>query len=100
MCSVDFSVQLKEAVLRQNLFTMRALISQYTLDKQQAPKTLEDLVRAGYIRKIPTDPMTGQPDWILDQERIMDPSPHDSGISSVHSSSPEISCEPSAYSTW
>src|SRR5581483_1595467 len=52
----------KEGVLRQNLFTMRSLISQYTLDKQKAPEALDDLVTAGYIKQIPVDPFTGRND--------------------------------------
>src|SRR3989304_8436684 len=49
----------KEAVLRDNLFTMRSLIDQYTLDKQEAPQDLENLVSEGYIRQLPNDPFTG-----------------------------------------
>ena len=43
----------KESVLKQDLFQMRSLISQYTLDKQKAPQSLDDLVQAGYIKQIP-----------------------------------------------
>jgi len=49
----------KESVLRQDLFELRSLISQYTLDKQKAPQGLDDLVQGGYIKQIPMDPMTG-----------------------------------------
>src|SRR5678816_2353030 len=45
----------KEATLRQNLYTLRTVIDQYTLDKQRAPQTLDDLVSAGYLRQIPRD---------------------------------------------
>src|SRR5499427_1926685 len=58
----------KEAVLRQDLFTLRQVISQYTLDKQKAPQSLDDLVSAGYLRQIPVDPMTRQPNWEVVQE--------------------------------
>jgi general secretion pathway protein G len=47
----------KEPVLRQNLFTMRQVIDQYTLDKQKAPQSLGDLVSAGYLRQIRVDPL-------------------------------------------
>src|SRR5271165_5358189 len=57
----------RESVLRQNLFTLRTLISQYTLDKQKAPQALEDLMTAGYLKQIPLDPITGQADWTVDQ---------------------------------
>src|SRR5258708_6592391 len=57
----------REAVLRQNLFTLRDLISQYTLDKQKAPQALDDLVSAGYLKQIPKDPITTQNDWVVEQ---------------------------------
>src|SRR5215510_3225684 len=58
----------REAVLKQNLFTLRSLISQYGLDKQKAPQSLDDLVQAGYLKEIPRDPMTDQADWAVEQE--------------------------------
>src|ERR1700745_620778 len=69
----------RESVLRQDLFQLRSLISQYTLDKQKAPQSLDDLVQAGYIKQIPNDPTTGKPDWTVDQEEntVLDPSQTD-----------------------
>jgi len=59
----------REAVLRQDLFTLRQVISQYTLDKQKPPQSLDDLVRAGYLKQTSVDPMTGRSDtWKLDRE--------------------------------
>src|ERR1051326_3049845 len=55
--------QSREAVLKQNLFTLRDLISQYTLDKQKSPQSLEDISQAGYMKEIPKDPITGAADW-------------------------------------
>ena len=52
-------VRAKESVLKNNLFTLRTLIDEYTFDKQKAPQTLEDLVREGYLRQVPVDPITG-----------------------------------------
>src|SRR5947208_10096339 len=49
----------KESVLRNNLFTLRSMIDEYTIDKQKAPETLQDLVSQGYLRQIPQDPITG-----------------------------------------
>ena len=54
-------IQSRESVLRSNLSTLRSVISQYTLDKQKAPQSLDDLVTAGYLRQIPVDPMTRKP---------------------------------------
>src|SRR6476659_10663722 len=62
----------KESVLRQDLFELRSIVSQYTLDKQKAPQSLDDLVQAGYIKQIPTDPMTGSNStWTVDQEETV-----------------------------
>ena len=49
----------KETVLKQNLFTLRTVIDNYTFDKQKAPQSLQDLVSDGYLREVPYDPMTG-----------------------------------------
>jgi general secretion pathway protein G len=95
--------QSREAVLRQNLFTLRSLISQYTLDKQKAPQSLQDLVQAGYMKQIPVDPITGQVDWTVDQEQdtVMSPDEQDQGgIDDVHSSATQIGTNGTAYSTW
>lgn len=92
----------RESVLRQNLFTLRSLISQYTLDKQKAPQSLDDLIQGGYIKIIPNDPMTTKPDWTVDQEdsTIMSVDQQDSGIDDVHSSSSGMSSDGTAYSSW
>src|ERR1700724_4373758 len=59
----------KESVLRQDLFELRSLISQYTLDKQKAPQSLDDLVQGVYIKQILIDPMTGIiSSWTVYQE--------------------------------
>jgi general secretion pathway protein G len=72
----------RESVLRQDLYDMRKLISEYTLDKQKAPQSLEDLVQAGYLKPIPNDPITGQQDWQTEQcddSTIMSPEEQDQG---------------------
>ena len=92
----------KESVLRQDLFELRSLISQYTLDKQKAPQSLDDLVQAGYIKQIPLDPMTASNStWTVDQEdTVMSVDQQDPGISDVHSGSAETSSDGTAYSSW
>jgi general secretion pathway protein G len=91
----------REAVLRQNLFTLRSLIQQYTLDKQKAPQSLDDLVSAGYLRQIPKDPTTNAADWTVDQDdSISSPDQQDPGINDVHSSSTGTADDGTAYSTW
>ena len=91
----------KEGVLKQNLYTMRQLISQYTLDKQKAPQALDDLVTAGYFKQIPIDPMTGHADWTVEQEDYqMAVDQQEPGITDVHSASSQPSSDGTAYSTW
>jgi general secretion pathway protein G len=92
----------KESVLKQDLFQLRSLISQYTLDKQKAPQALDDLVSAGYLKQIPIDPMTNARDtWTVDQEdTLMSVDQQEPGISDVHSGSNAISSDGTAYSTW
>jgi len=92
----------KEATLKQDLFVMRQAIQQYTLDKQAAPASLDDLVQAQYISGIPTDPITRNKNWHLDFEDVLlSPEQTTSGLTDVHSSSEDTSpFENTAYSSW
>ena len=92
----------KESVLRQDLFQLRSLISQYTLDKQKAPQSLEDLVQAQYIKQLPKDPMTGSnSSWTVEQEdSVMSVDQQEPGISDVHSGAEGMSSDGTAYSSW
>ena len=91
----------KESTLKQDLFTLRDVISQYTLDKQKAPQSLEDVKTAGYIHDIPKDPFTGEANWTVDQEdSIMAVDQQEPGIVDVHSSSNEVSTDGTPYSSW
>ena len=91
----------REAVLRQDLFTLRSLISQYTLDKQKAPQSLDDLVQGGYLKVIPKDPMTNEANWeVVQEDVLLTVDQQDPGISDVHSASSEISTDGTAYNTW
>lgn len=94
-------IQARESVLRSNLASLRSVISQYTLDKQKAPQSLDDLVTAGYLRQIPLDPITHQPNWEVVQEDVMMAvDQQDPGITDVHSASNETASDGTAYSTW
>ncbi|HTZ95143.1 MAG TPA: type II secretion system protein [Terriglobales bacterium] len=94
----------RESVLRQDLFTMRSVISQYTLDKQKMPQSGDDLVQARYLKQIPTDPMTGQANWnwhTADQDEIMSPDEQDEGgIDDVFSASDEVGSDGVPYSQY
>jgi general secretion pathway protein G len=94
----------RESVLRQNLFTIRSIISQYTLDKQKAPQALEDLITAGYLKTIPTDPTTGKNDtWSVETEQdtiLSVDQQGEGGIVDVHSGSSGVGSDGTAYNTW
>ena len=94
-------VQARESVLRSNLNTVRNVIQQYTLDKQKAPQSLDELVTAGYLRQIPVDPMTRQTNWEVVQEDVMlAVDQQDPGITDVHSASSATASDGTAYNTW
>ena len=92
----------REAVLKEDLHTMRQAIDSYTVDKQKAPDSLDDLVRAGYLKVMPVDPTTHRSDsWTADRSdsyRSVDET--STGINDVHSGSQELSTEGTIYSTW
>jgi len=95
-------VRSREAVLKQDLATMRNAIQQYTLDKEAGPQSLDDLVSAGYLREVPTDPITRERDWHTNFDNVLLSTDQTApGIDDVHSSSDAISpFENSAYSSW
>src|ERR1700761_2047823 len=101
----DTSVQrAKEATLKTDLAVMRQAIDNYTLDKEAAPQSLDDLVnpQAPYLREVPIDPMTHQKDWHTDYgDLVLSPDQTNNGIVDVHSSSAATSkVDGTAYSTW
>jgi len=95
-------IRSKEAVLRQNLFTLRTVIDNYTYDKMKAPQSLDDLVREGYLREKPYDPMTGSNEsWktiMEDPGQSVDQ--NEPGLWDVKSGSDKMSLEGTPYSDW
>jgi general secretion pathway protein G len=92
----------REAVLREDLFTMRQSIDQYTQDKVKAPQTLDDLVSSGYMRVIPKDPFTdSNQTWepVMD-DSIMQLGQTEPGIVDVHSGSKLTASDGTIYNTW
>jgi len=91
----------REAVLKEDLHTMRGAIDQYTYDKQKAPQSGDDLVQSGYLRDIPKDPFTNLREWTWDQGSTLTSIDETaSGIDDVHSESQIVSTEGTIYSTW
>lgn len=92
----------KESVLRNNLFTLRDMIDEYTIDKQKAPESLDDLVSDGYLRQVPQDPMTGSNQtWKTTMEDTpIGGSNSTPGIFDVHSGSDKTALDGTAYADW
>ncbi len=92
----------KESVLRNNLFTLREMIDEYTIDKQRAPESLQELVSEGYLRQIPQDPITGSDQtWrIVMEDTAIGGSNSSPGIFDVHSGSDKNSLDNTPYGDW
>jgi general secretion pathway protein G len=92
----------REAVLREDLQVMRTAIGSYTVDKQKAPQSLDDLVTAGYLKVIPIDPVTRRTDtWVTTQSDMMSTIDQtESGIDDVHTSSQALAIDGTIYSSW
>jgi general secretion pathway protein G len=92
----------KESVLKNNLFSLRTVIDEYTYDKQKAPQTLQDLVSDGYLRQVPIDPITGSADtWkTIPEDATNTVNQTQPGIFDVQSGSDKISLEGTPYSEW
>jgi len=92
----------REAVLKEDLQTIRAAIDSYTMDKQKAPQSLDDLVSDGYLKVIPEDPMTrSTSSWATDTSEAMHSLDEtDPGIDDVHSGSDQAGSDGQPYNTW
>jgi general secretion pathway protein G len=92
----------REAVLKEDLHTMRVAIDSYTADKQKAPQSLDDLVQEGYLKAIPEDPLTKSKDtWQTDSSSDLSSTDQtDGGINNVHSGSEEQGSDGQPYSSW
>jgi general secretion pathway protein G len=92
----------KETLLKNNIFTLRQVIDEYTFDKQKAPQTLQDLVSEGYLRAVPIDPITGtDQSWrIIMEDAVSMVNQTQPGIFDIRSGSDQKSLEGTPYSQW
>jgi general secretion pathway protein G len=92
----------REAVLKEDLHVMRAAIDSYTMDKQKAPQSLDDLIQAGYLKSVPEDPMTHSKDtWVTNtSDALYSLDQTDPGIDDIHSGSDETGSDGQQYSAW
>ncbi len=92
----------REATLRTDLQVLRQAVDSYTLDKEKAPQSLDDLVQAGYLKEIPKDPMTqSNTTWTPDQDdTLQSVDQTDPGITNVHSGATQAGSDGRPYSEW
>jgi general secretion pathway protein G len=91
----------RESVLKQDLATLRQAIDNYTLDKQQAPQSLDDLVEAHYLREVPVDPVCRQKDWVPHiGDTVLSPDQTSTGVDDVHSGCEQTALDGTSYTTW
>lgn len=95
-------IKAREAVLHQDLFAMRNAIDAFTVDKERAPQSLEEMVEAGYLKQVPTDPFTNSREtWQVIQEDVMQSiDQNQPGITDVKSGAEGTSTDGTAYSEW
>lgn len=108
----DMPRRAAEAVLKTDLRTMRDCINQYYGDKGHYPPALEELVTAGYLHKIPVDPITRTAEsWVEIREddsetdpasapSELDPTSDEPGVIDVRSGSDKVSLDGQPYAEW
>jgi general secretion pathway protein G len=91
----------REAVLKEDLQTMREGIDNYTMDKQQAPQSLQDLVDGHYLRMVPKDPVCPGTEWVTHfSDTVISPDQTGSGIDDVHSGCDQLGGNGTPYNSW
>src|SRR5437016_10126608 len=95
-------IRAKESVLKNNLYTLRTVIDNYTYDKQKAPQSLQDLVSEGYLKELPMDPMAGSnQNWrTIMEDAAQSVNQSEPGIFDVKSGSDKMSLDGTPYSDW
>lgn len=87
----------KETILKDTLFKLRDSVDKYTLDKEEAPQSLDDLVKSNYIREVPPDPITGKPDWEVELEDEPISKTGKRGIKNIYSAAEGTASTGTAY---
>jgi len=86
----------KESSLKEDLFIIRKAIDDYYADKGQYPPELEVLVEERYIRKIPTDPLSGEV-WVLVRSESED---EEQGVMDLHTQEEGSGINGTPYQEW
>jgi general secretion pathway protein G len=93
-------INAREAVLKEDLYRFRDLIDQYYADKGRYPASLEALVEDGYMRRIPSDPITNGADWVTVAAEAEPGTEEEPGVYDVKSASENVSLSGTPYSEW
>ena len=87
----------REAVLRDNLRTVRDVIDKFYGDNGRYPETLEELVEKKYLRTLPVDPMTeSAATWQL----VPVPDGYKGAVYDIHSGSTNAAQDGKKYADW
>lgn len=87
----------EEAVLQENLATLRTVLEKYYSDRGRYPATLDELVAARYLKKVPLDPVTdSRTSWIV----VPPADPEQGGVFDVRSGAPGSARDGSLYRDW
>ena len=93
-------IRSREAVLMNNLSTLRTVIDNYTYDKEKAPQSLNDLVSEGYLKRVPLDPIANTDQWkTVMEDATQAVNQAQPGIFDVHSASDKIGLDGTPYSS-
>ncbi len=87
----------KEAVLRENLRTVREVTQRFFQDTGRYPLSLGELVERRYLRSLPQDPLTeSDRSWIL----VPPPPGFDGAVYDLHSGAPGQDAQGQPYASW
>jgi general secretion pathway protein G len=87
----------REAVLKQDLTTLRESIDKFYGDTGKYPQTLAVLVEMHYLRGIPVDPIAKTADkWIVVSSDV----PEDNGVKDVRSGAEGMAENGVPYGAW
>ncbi|BEH10229.1 MULTISPECIES: type IV pilin protein [Geobacter] len=99
-------IRAREAVLQENLYTMRSAIDQYYADQGKYPDTLDEMAEKRYLKSIPYDPFTGKNDtWVTVKPieptgEIHTAEEIKGNVADVHSGSDLVSSKGTPYKDW
>ncbi|HEY8357534.1 MAG TPA: prepilin-type N-terminal cleavage/methylation domain-containing protein [Ramlibacter sp.] len=87
----------KEAVLRDNLRTVRDTLEKFHADQGRYPETLEELVDKRYLRSLPVDPLTeSATTW----ELVPAPDGYKGNVYDIRSGAPGEARDGKKYAEW